>query len=364
MSVFSISQINQLLNILQKSFQETNQKKNWKILKIIVYILSDNETFGSFFNPSIPEIAMLFLQPSSDQNCIIQALFLLNIITERTEFRISYEQIQFLLSLLQFSFTFSDFKQLVLNIIKYHIDKEIPEELAQEIYEKTKLVLINEVDNLSAQSFSLRLIGKILQKGPIIISNDDLELYYSYANSKIVDIAIDGLKLFIDYAQNQNNMNQIIECDLIKHILDIYFFKNHKVSKYAFIMFEIISSHGEIGSKTVYDNLTISNFFSYSYSIQKSILKIIYNFTEYKIINELLQVSKEAFEFVVIFLETDVDSCILLSLNILHNLQSSLVDLFNMEIINTLEQLTFHDNEQISTISKSLLDFIKLSTAK
>lgn len=357
LKVFPVLQINQLLEKLQNSFQDTDKKKNWKILKIIAYILDNKDTFQSFYNPSLSEIAVCFL--SSDQNCLIQSLKILNIVSKRTNFRIPYEKSLSLLSLLKDNSFHSDYKTLILRIIKHHIDIEMSEEVVHEIYETAKQLLIHE--NMSIQSLSLRLIRKLIQKYQFPISNDEIKLYYSYANSKYPGIAIDGLKFFMAYAQNKNNIDQIIEFNLVEQLLKISLFLNHKISQYAFYVFESISGQGEIGSKNVFENLTICNFFSYSFSIQTSILKIIFNFAKYKIINCLLQVSKEAFEFVTIFLESDIESCLLLSLNIIQILQNSLVSLFNTEITDLLESLAFHSNEQISCISKSLLDFIHTS---
>lgn len=354
---FPVLQINQLLNELQNSFSDVDQKSNWKILIIIAYILNNEETFDLFYNPSIPEIVTNFLKPTSEQGCLIQALFLLNIITERTDFSISSDNTSFLISLLEDNSFCSDYKQLILTIITNNIDREISEEASHAIYATAQSLLQN--GNLSIKSLSLRLIQKIYQKYQFYIPNDELELYYSYANSKYPDLSIDGLQFFISYAKNENNMDQIIEYNLIEKLLQISLYQNHKVYQYVLSFLEIISDQNEIGSKMVFDNVNIQNFFFSSFSIQKSILKIIYNISKYKIINSLLQISSETFDFLISFLENDDVNLILTTLNIILIFQLELIHHFDDQSIDLLDSLSFHSNQQISNISMTLLSVIK-----
>lgn len=351
-----------IINLLRNSFDNHDQNKNWRILWIFVYILRNEKTFDSCYDQFISEIALCFLsspyhRSNDDEKCLIQSLYLLEVITNRVAFRVSSEKALLLISILEDDKFASDFKLIIIKIISNHFDIDISNEILFKIYQTTKTLLKNP--DLSLKSFSLRLIKKILQKNLPFLSNDELDFFYSFANLKIAEISIDAIQIFDLYASNPSNCEQLIQFNLIEKLLELFLFQNPNVSKYILHVLVSISDQSEIGAKKVYNNLKISSFFSSSFINQKLILHIIYNLAKHKIINSLFLISEDSFDFVTSFLDAEDEEIIILSLKTIQILQSDLINHLESNIINMLESLSSHSDEQISLNSRTLLNLIK-----
>lgn len=341
----------QLLQRLINSFQDGQHKTNSMILFNIVHLLRNSEIFDSVFSEYYITITSSYLCQNVPNECILQALYLLEIIVNKTYIKIPLEKICFLKDLLLDSSFEIDYKLIIIRILLKQISLDFPMELSLNLVEILQK-LLNETEDLSLQVQSLKFISAIVDKHSFPFTHCQVELFYQYANTKHLETVLAALMVFASYTKNQSAIPQLLKFNLLEKLLHIPLFSFPTITCQVLRICSIMIENNDTVGHHFLTLINLSDFFSSQYPTQVTVLHIIYNLSKKEIIKSLSQISPWCIEFVSNFIESDNEQLLYYTLSIFYQFRNELPESMDKQCIEAIEAAQYHINERIAQIAR------------